>query len=191
VRPLSAAAGLALAVSLVAGCGSGGGDDPTVASAPTGTSTQPTTSTPQPCADLPPTEEPRPGTGPDLAQKPVVEPAQAPPPCGLVVREVVVGDGAEVAAGSEVRAKYVGAFYDSGEEFDSSWRVSPDQTLPFEVGAGNLIAGFDQGVLGMREGGRREVVVPSELGYGSEGVGPIPPDATLVFVIDVVGVDAA
>jgi FKBP-type peptidyl-prolyl cis-trans isomerase len=190
VRPLAAAAGLALAVALVAGCGSGG--DPTGASTrATGAPTQQPASTAQPCADLPPTEDPRPGTGADLAQKPAVEPAQGPPPCGLVLRDVVVGDGAEVTAGSQVRAKYVGAFYDSGEEFDSSWRIGPDQTLPFEVGAGNLIAGFDQGVLGMREGGRREVVVPSELGYGSEGVGPIPPDATLVFVIDVVGVDAA
>jgi FKBP-type peptidyl-prolyl cis-trans isomerase len=190
VRPLHAAAGLLLAATLVAGCG--GGDESAVAGAQaSGTPTQQPASTPQPCADLPPTEEPRPGTGTDLAQKPAVEPAQGPPPCGLVLRDVVVGDGAEVTTGSQVRAKYVGAFYDSGEEFDSSWRIGPDQTLPFEVGAGNLIADFDQGVLGMREGGRREVVVPSELGYGSEGVGPIPPDATLVFVIDVVGVDGA
>jgi peptidylprolyl isomerase len=107
------------------------------------------------------------------------------------VRDVVVGTGAEVVPGAQVEVKYVGAFYESGEEFDSSWSRGPDETLPFVAGGGNLIPGFDQGVLGMKEGGRREIVIPSDLGYGPQGTGGIPGGSTLVFVIDVVTVTPA
>jgi peptidylprolyl isomerase len=85
-----------------------------------------------------------------------------------------------------VAVKYVGAFYESGEEFDSSWSRGADETLPVTVGAGRVIDGFDQGIEGMQVGGRRMVTIPSELGYGPNGQGPIPGDATLVFVIDLV-----
>lgn len=179
-----------LAAALLAGCGADEAvDDPTVG-APSAPAASPSRSA-TPCQSAPPTQAPRPATGTDLAVKPVVEASDAPPPCGLVVRDVVVGTGAEVVPGARVQARYVGAFYDTGKQFDASWdRPAPNDTLPFTAGGGNLIPGFDQGVLGMKAGGRREVVIPSDLGYGPQGSGPIPGGATLVFVIDVVDVQA-
>ncbi len=84
--------------------------------------------------------------------------------------------------------KYVGAFYESGEEFDSSWSRSADETITVPLGAGRVIPGFEQGIEGMKVGGRRMVTIPSDLGYGAQGQGPIPGDATLVFVMDLVEV---
>ena len=84
--------------------------------------------------------------------------------------------------------KVVGAFYESGEEFDSSWSRGEDETLPVTLGSGGVIPGFDQGITGMQEGGRRVVTIPSELGYGDQARGPIPAGSTLVFVLDLVEV---
>jgi FKBP-type peptidyl-prolyl cis-trans isomerase len=78
----------------------------------------------------------------------------------------------------------VGAFYGTGEEFDSSWSRGDDDTLPVTLGARQVIDGFDQGITGMQVGGRRMVTIPSDLGYGPAGQGPIPGGATLVFIID-------
>lgn len=122
----------------------------------------------------------------DLAEKPEVPATDAAPPCGLQISDVVVGDGAEAVEGTTVAVKYVGAFYETGEEFDSSWSRGADETLPVTVGAGQVIPGFEQAIDGMQVGGRRMVVIPSELGYGASGQGPIPGDATLVFVLDLV-----
>ncbi|TFV48537.1 FKBP-type peptidyl-prolyl cis-trans isomerase [Blastococcus sp. TF02A_35] len=110
------------------------------------------------------------------------------PPTELGIEDVVVGDGEEAVTGSTVEVKYVGAFYETGEEFDSSWSRGEEETLPVQLGSGMVIEGFDQGITGMKEGGRRAVTIPSELGYGPNGQGPIPGDATLVFVIDLVDV---
>ena len=104
------------------------------------------------------------------------------------MRDVVIGTGEPAVEGAQAEVKYVIALHEDGEVIDASWRIGPDHTLPVEVGAGNLIEGFDRGVLGMREGGRRELVVPYDLGYGAEGQGPVPPYATLVFVVDLVSV---
>ena len=101
---------------------------------------------------------------------------------------MVVGGGAVAAEGAAVEVRYVGAFYETGEEFDSSWSRSAEETLPFTVGAGQVIPGFEQGVEGMAVGGRRAITIPSELGYGEQGTGPIPGGATLVFVVDLVTV---
>jgi len=180
------AAALAAAALLLTACGSDGGDDPTV-SAPSD-SPVPTVS-PQECAreaSLPPLT----GTT-DLSAKPEVTVPDSPPPCELVTRDVVEGTGAEAVAGAQAEVKYVGVLYDSGEEFDSSWSRSADETLPFQLGAPGIIPGFDQGVTGMKVGGRREVVIPSDLAYGPSGQGPIPPGATLVFVIDLVEITPA
>ncbi|WP_104525977.1 FKBP-type peptidyl-prolyl cis-trans isomerase [Blastococcus atacamensis] len=124
----------------------------------------------------------------DLGSKPQVPASDGEPPTDLVIEDVVVGNGAEAEVGSTVAVKYVGAFYETGEEFDSSWSRGEDETLPVQLGAGMVIEGFDQGITGMKEGGRRSVTIPSELGYGPRGQGPIPGDATLVFVIDLVEV---
>jgi FKBP-type peptidyl-prolyl cis-trans isomerase len=105
-----------------------------------------------------------------------------------VISDVVVGTGAEAVEGSTVALKYVGAFYETGEEFDSSWSRGADETLPVTLGEGRVIPGFEQAVYGMQEGGRRIVTIPSDLAYGPQGQGPIPGDATLVFVLDLVSV---
>ena len=111
------------------------------------------------------------------------------PPTELVVEDVVVGDGAEAEVGSTVAGKYVGAFYETGEEFDSSWSRGADETLPVTLGEGRVIPGFEQAVYGMQEGGRRIVTIPSDLAYGPQGRPPvIPGDSTLVFVMDLVEV---
>ena len=124
----------------------------------------------------------------DLTTKPVVTGSDTPPPTELQYADLVVGDGAEAVTGSQVEVKYVGAFYESGEEFDSSWSRGDDETLPFGICQDGVIPGFAVGPTGMLEGGRRQITIPSELAYGAAGQGPIPPDSALVFVVDMVSV---
>jgi FKBP-type peptidyl-prolyl cis-trans isomerase len=184
VRPARLATAFVLAVALV-GCG-GNDDDIAAPEQPEATAAAPDEEScearePNP---LPPQEISR-----DLSVKPEVPAADQPPPCGLVTADVVVGSGVEATVGTQALVKYVGAFYESGEEFDSSWSRGADETLPVKLGGMMVIPGFDQGIAGMKVGGRRYVVIPPELGYGPEGQGPIPPNATLVFVIDLVEVN--
>ena len=167
---------VAAALSLAA-CG---GDEP----AQTGAE-QPTT---QACESRPATADAPAEVSPDLAVAPEVPGSDEAPPCGLVISDVVIGAGPEAVPGSTAEVKYVGAFYETGEEFDSSWSGGADETYPVTVGAGQVIAGFDQAIEGMQVGGRRMVTIPSDLGYGPNGQGPIPGDATLVFVLDLVAV---
>jgi peptidylprolyl isomerase len=128
------------------------------------------------------------GVSTDLSEKPEVPASDEPAPDELVIDDVVVGDGDEAVEGSTADVKYVGTFYESGEEFDSSWSRSSDETIPVPLGAGQVIPGFEQGIEGMKEGGRRVITIPSDLGYGPQGQGPIPGDSTLVFVMDLVEV---
>ncbi len=109
------------------------------------------------------------------------------PPAELVVEDLVVGDGAEAAAGDAVRVNYVGVDWASGQAFDSSWaRGTP---FDFQLGVGQVIPGWDEGVEGMRVGGRRVLTIPPDLAYGDRGAGEaIGPDATLVFVVDLLEV---
>lgn len=140
------------------------------------------------CTDAPATAEAPSSVSADLSVQPEVTGTDAEPPCGLVVADVVVGDGPVAESGSAVEVKYVGAFYDTGQTFDASWNRGADSTLPFTAGAGRVIQGFDEGVQGMAVGGRRVITIPSDLGYGPAGQGPIPGGATLVFVVDLVSV---
>ena len=121
----------------------------------------------------------------DAGEKPTVEVPDGPPPAQLEVEDLTEGDGEEVAAGDQLTVEYVGVDYASGEEFDSSFeRPDPFQ---FELGAGEVIEGWDEGLEGMKVGGRRQLVIPPDLAYGKQGQPPaIGPDATLVFVIDLV-----
>jgi len=109
------------------------------------------------------------------------------PPTELVVEDITVGDGTEATAGSTVSAHYVGVAHSTGEEFDASWnRGAP---LDFRLGVGMVIAGWDQGIEGMKVGGRRRLTIPPHLGYGDRGAGGvIKPGETLVFVVDLLGV---
>lgn len=120
-------------------------------------------------------------------EKPEVDFPEGEPPADLVIVDEIVGDGAEATAGRTVLAHYVGVAFSTGEEFDSSWnRGDP---LAFPLGAGRVIKGWDQGLLGMRVGGRRRLTIPPQLAYGDRGAGSaIAPGETLIFVVDLVDV---
>lgn len=108
------------------------------------------------------------------------------PPAELETTDLVTGAGLEAQAGSVVTVHYVMALHKNGEEVDSSWKRKP---FSFELGAGTVTPGWEQGIEGMREGGRRELVAPSRLAYGKAGVPQqIGPDEALVYVIDLLEV---
>ncbi len=167
---------VAIAVSLTA-CGDA--DDES------GSAAEPTS---RACETRPPTADAPESVSTDLAERPEVPATDEARPCDLVISDVVVGAGAEAVDGSSVSVKYLGAFYETGEEFDSSWSRSADETIPVPLGAGRVIPGFEQGIVGMQVGGRRVVTIPSDLAYGDAGRAPIPGGATLVFVLDLVEV---
>jgi peptidylprolyl isomerase len=119
--------------------------------------------------------------------KPEIEFPGSTPPSDLVVEDQIVGDGAQAVAGSTVLAHYVGVAHSTGEEFDASWNRG--EPLRFQLGAGQVIAGWDQGLQGMRVGGRRTITIPPHLGYGDRGAGAaIKGGETLIFVVDLVDV---
>ena len=119
--------------------------------------------------------------------KPKVTVPTGAPPKKLEVKELEEGSGAEAKSGDEVTVQYVGVNYKNGNEFDSSW--SRNEPFSFTLGAGEVIPGWDQGVEGMKVGGRRELIIPPELAYGEAGAPPaIGPNETLVFVIDLLEV---
>ncbi|HEX6586866.1 MAG TPA: FKBP-type peptidyl-prolyl cis-trans isomerase [Solirubrobacterales bacterium] len=123
----------------------------------------------------------------DAGSKPTVEVPEGPPPTELQIEDLEVGDGPEAATGDQVSVQYVGVDYESGEEFDSSW--DRGEPFRFQLGAGEVIPGWDEGVVGMKVGGRRELLIPPDLAYGAQGQPPdIGPNATLIFVIDLVSV---
>ncbi len=122
--------------------------------------------------------------GADLSVPPVVHAGTAAAPRALVSVDLVAGTGEVAPAAATVLVHYVGALYDTGVTFDSSWGRGPAT-----FGLNQVIAGFARGIAGMRVGGRRELVIPPDLGYGAAGAPPvIPGHATLVFVIDLLGV---
>ena len=120
-------------------------------------------------------------------ERPEIDFPEGEPPANLEITDITVGDGAEATPGSTVSVHYVGVSHSTGEEFDASWnRGAP---FDFPLGAGRVIQGWDQGVAGMKVGGRRKITIPPMLGYGKRGAGGvIGPDETLVFVVDLVGV---
>jgi peptidylprolyl isomerase len=120
-------------------------------------------------------------------EKPEVEPINGDAPGDLVVEDLTVGDGDEAKAGQTVSVHYVGVAHSTGEEFDASWNRG--QAFQFPLGGGRVIGGWDQGVQGMKVGGRRRLVIPPHLGYGDRGAGgAIKPGETLIFVVDLLGV---
>jgi peptidylprolyl isomerase len=119
--------------------------------------------------------------------KPVVEKPTGEAPTDLQIVDLTVGDGPEARPGQTVSVHYVGVSFSSGKEFDSSW--SRREPFEFPLGAGRVIAGWDQGVAGMKVGGRRQLTIPPRLAYGDRGAGGvIKPGETLVFVVDLLGV---
>jgi peptidylprolyl isomerase len=123
----------------------------------------------------------------DTSRKPSVQIPSGPPPSALEVEDLTVGDGKEAVAGTTCTMQYVGHSWSTGAQFDASWDRGEPFTFP--LGAGRVIAGWDQGVAGMKVGGRRRITIPPELGYGARGAGGvIGPNETLVFVVDLLRV---
>ena len=168
---------VATAGILLLGCGNDGGQ-----SAATDSSTEIPTSieivpTPTPAGDV---------DNADLSVKPLVTIPPSTPPTELLIEDLVVGSGSPVGVGDFLIMDYVGVSYSTGLQFDASWdRGSP---FPFELGAGRVIQGWDQGIVGMSVGGRRSLTIPPELAYGENGSGSgsIGPNETLVFVVDLI-----
>ena len=120
-------------------------------------------------------------------QKPEVDVPDHAPSYQLELDDIEVGDGDEASSGNVVEVHYVGVSWQTGNEFDASYnRGTP---LEFRLGTGQVIQGWDQGVAGMKVGGRRQLVIPPDLAYGEQGSPPaIGPNETLVFVVDLVGI---
>jgi peptidylprolyl isomerase len=150
----------------------------TAASSTTATTpTTPTTATPTAAT---------PKSGP-LSTKPAVSVPSSAAPKTLVVKDLIKGSGKTATPGSTVTVNYVGVLYKGGKEFDSSWKRS--QPFTTALSNGNVISGWVKGLVGMKVGGRRELTIPPSEGYGKAGSPPtIPANATLVFVVDLLGV---
>lgn len=164
----------------IAGCG---GDDSTTESTELTTTLEETTTTPKQSQSA----AKKPGQSASKT-KPQVTVPSGPPPKQLEVKDVEEGSGATAKAGDAVSVQYVGVGYESGEEFDASW--DRGEPFTFQLGAGMVIPGWDQGVEGMKVGGRRELIIPPQLAYGEAGSPPsIGPNETLIFAIDLLAVE--
>jgi peptidylprolyl isomerase len=156
---------------------------------PTATATA-TTATPAATATTPAAKTPASSKSisKNLKTKPnIPKPTAKKAPKTLVVKDVVKGKGATAKAGDALTVQYVGVDYKTGEQFDASW--DSGQPFQFQLGAQMVIPGWDQGIAGMKVGGRRELVIPPDLAYGPQGQPPaIAPNATLVFVVDLVSI---
>jgi peptidylprolyl isomerase len=121
-------------------------------------------------------------------EKPTVEVPEGDPPTELEIEDIEEGEGAEAQEGDQLSVDYVGVLYDNGKEFDNSYDTGTP--LPVTLGEGGLIPGFEQGLEGMKEGGQRQITIPPDLGYGAQGQPPeIPPDSTLIFVVELVSIN--
>jgi peptidylprolyl isomerase len=173
------------AAALLAGCGgSGGSSTITVGNENTADNAliKQTESSATKTPSTPTASAKTPTTGP-LSKEPKVTVPTGPAPTKLVTKDLIVGTGAEAKAGATVSVNYVGVLYKGGKEFDASWKRK--EPFSFALGKGQVIPGWDQGVAGMKVGGRRELIIPSALAYGPKGSPPtIPPNAPLVFVVD-------
>jgi peptidylprolyl isomerase len=170
---------VALAALGIAGCG--GDDNDSTSSTPASTPAATTTEAEAPADTA--TTDTETTQDPSLAQKPVVKVPKGPAPKLLQVDDIVEGTGDAAKAGDTLTVDYVGVLYKNGKQFDASW--DNGKPFQFQLGAGNVIQGWDQGLVGMKVGGRRELIIPPNLGYGAEGSPPvIPPNAPLVFVVD-------
>ncbi|WP_269676241.1 FKBP-type peptidyl-prolyl cis-trans isomerase [Kitasatospora mediocidica] len=119
--------------------------------------------------------------------KPEIDFPGGEPPVELQIRDITVGDGAEAKAGQTVKVHYVGVAFSTGEEFDASWNRG--QAFQFPLGGGRVIKGWDEGVVGMKVGGRRELIIPANKAYGNQSPTPaIKAGETLIFVVDLLGV---
>jgi peptidylprolyl isomerase len=167
---------LALFLLLAPAAGCGGGDDASGESAAT-----PIPVPQDPAADIRRIVE---GLSADTSSKPEIAAPLGSPPAELEKRDIVRGTGPKAKKGDNLAMQYVGVSWSTGEQFDASWDRGKDP-FTFELGAGGVIPGWDEGLVGMRQGGRRLLVIPAAKGYGAQGQPPdIGPNETLIFVVD-------
>jgi peptidylprolyl isomerase len=123
--------------------------------------------------------------GEDTKSKPEIPAPQGDPPPELVIRDIVKGKGPGAKAGDDLSMQYVGTSWSTGQQFDASWDRGA-QPFTFPLGGGQVIPGWDEGIVGLRKGGRRLLIIPPDMGYGPNGTpdGTIAPNETLVFVVD-------
>ncbi|MBV9310492.1 MAG: FKBP-type peptidyl-prolyl cis-trans isomerase [Solirubrobacterales bacterium] len=177
---------LSAAVAVLAGAlgACGGSKAPGVQAAPSAGATSPSTPAATPTTPTTATSTattPKPPS--PLSKKPAVAVPKGPAPTKLVVKDLIAGTGSAAKSGGSLAVNYVGVLYKGGKEFDSSWKTG--KPFSFQLGQGSVIPGWDQGLTGMKVGGRRELIIPPQLAYGKQGSPPtIPPNSTLVFVID-------
>src|SRR5947209_5577373 len=182
-------AALAL-VAAVAGCGSSSSTAPGVQTAPsagataaTSTATVSSSTSSAAATSTTASNTPLPAA---LKTKPKVSIPSGPPPSKLVVKDLIKGTGPAATPSSTVNVQYVGELYKAGKQFDASWNDGSGQ--PVSLPLSGVIKGWQQGIAGMKVGGRRELIIPPSLGYGSTAQSKIPANSTLVFVIDLHGV---
>jgi peptidylprolyl isomerase len=173
VRRLTLALAVLLAALALVACGDDDGDNDSAAEP---TTEQPAPQTETEAADLT-----------DTSVKPVIPKPTGSPPSKLVKEDIVKGKGRAAKAGDSLTMHYVGIAFSTGEQFDASWDTGTPFG-PFQLGTGQVIPGWDRGIVGMRVGGRRKLVIPPELAYGSQGQGPIGPNETLIFVVDLLAI---
>jgi peptidylprolyl isomerase len=185
-RAGAGAAALGTAI-LIAACGSSGGSSTiTVGNENSADNALVKAGESTTASTTPTTPAKTPTSGP-LSKEPKVTPPSGPAPTKLETKELIVGTGAEAKAGDTVTVNYVGILYKGGKEFDASWKRN--EPFSFTLGKGQVIPGWDQGIPGMKVGGRRELIIPAELAYGAKGSPPtIPPNAPLIFVVDLLSV---
>jgi peptidylprolyl isomerase len=176
---------LTLALALGAGVAACGDDDDTASESGAESAATPTeTPTPTKTAAAAGIEALVQGTSDKTDVKPEVPAPKGDPPAELVIRDIVKGKGPKAKPGDTLTMQYVGVAWSNGQQFDASWDTG--QPFPFQLGGGMVIQGWDQGMVGMQKGGRRLLVIPPNLGYGPQGTGPIGPNETLIFVVDLV-----
>ena len=176
---LLAALALLAAAALAAGCGSSS-DSSTITIGNESASDNALIHEQDPSVPKTPTSGP-------LSTKPTIEPGKGPKPTKLETKEIVKGTGKTADTNHGVYVNYVGALWSNGKEFDSSW--SRNEPFLFTPGAGEVIKGWEKGVVGMKEGGRRELIIPAAEGYGAQGSPPkIPKNEALIFVVDLLRV---
>jgi peptidylprolyl isomerase len=166
---------LTLVLLLAAGISACGGDD---SSASESAATAAPTETPQ-AANVDAIAK---GITKDTSKKPRIITPEGDPPAELVTRDIVKGKGPKAKPGDQLTMHYVGVSWSNGQQFDASW--DSGQAFPFQLGAQMVIPGWDKGMVGMRQGGRRLLIIPPDLSYGPQGNGPIGPNETLVFAVD-------
>ena len=178
---------LATAAIALAACGDDESDTaspPTTTAAPFTTATTPPTPTTRTAANI--DDARRLKISKDTSSKPKIPKPSGGAPTSLMQRDIVVGKGRTARRGDKLVMHYVGVLHETGEQFDASW--DSNRPFSFTLGGMDVIPGWDQGIEGMKVGGRRLLIIPPDLAYGSTGQGPIPPDAALVFVVDLLNV---